>query len=346
MNKMKFIRGKFKEQERRLTNYIKETNKEMYDDLFYTKNCAIAGGAITSVFTNSMINDYDIYFPMNTEEISNTIKQNKIKKLCKRCRFYDGSNPLDIINIISNVKPWTVDGMFKNCVGDGSGPSDVYKCTYWQYKEDNSLGCIMMDKINEIRNQKVDSNDYTAFTTELTKNYGHNITDIFTDSDFASTYTTDGGLRIQAIKLYGEKNIEEILSEFDFTVCMGAYLPYSGEFVLAEDFLLHNASKKLEFNYNTDYPIASLIRSLKYTKDKGYTISGLNVLKIAMAIQRLNLETVDDFRKHVAGIDATILYSFMNELKGNKTEYDTDNMINMISAYLDKNEWAENFVNN
>lgn len=116
----------------------------------------------------------------------------------------------------------------------------------------------------------------------------------------------------------------DIFKAFDFTVCMGAvdldarsemktqwspagnsYIapvydhPDSG-FVFHPDFLKHNSQRFLKFNAGTRYPLASSTRVLKY-QQRGYTIGKGDMMKIALAVRGVKIDTWEDLKDQIGG---------------------------------------------
>lgn len=113
---------------------------------------------------------------------------------------------------------------------------------------------------------------------------------------------------------------EAIFAAFDFTVCMGALdldagpkskwegiqfvttgeeHPESG-FVLHHDFLKHNSQRFLKFNAGTRFPLASATRVLKY-QQRGYTIGKGDMMKIALAVRGVKIESWEDLKDQIGG---------------------------------------------
>lgn len=112
----------------------------------------------------------------------------------------------------------------------------------------------------------------------------------------------------------------DIFAAFDFTVCMGALdldarvkshwdgvkLVKTGEehpesgFVLHPDFLKHNSQRFLKFNPGTRYPLASATRVLKY-QQRGYTIGKGDMMKIALAVRGVRIESWEDLKDQIGG---------------------------------------------
>jgi len=115
---------------------------------------------------------------------------------------------------------------------------------------------------------------------------------------------------------------EDIFAAFDFTVVMGAldldeipqskYCPIRGDFitdpndhptsgfVLHDDFLKHNSQRFLRFNAGTRYPLASACRVLKY-QQRGYTIGKGDMMKIALAVRGVRIESWEDLKDQIGG---------------------------------------------
>jgi len=200
----------------------------------------IAGGAITSIFTNNKINDYDIYF----REYKNML----------------------------NIKLFLEENKFKLL-----------------FKSDNALS-YKRDNVN-----------------------------------------------IQLIKkIYGKP--EDIINQFDYTICMGAYDFSSRKFIFNEHFLQHNAQRQLIFNINAKYPICSLYRMLKYIK-RGYIISGGEIIKLSLCVNNLKMETFADLKEQLEGIDTMFLKDLTDRLLSyeyaNK-KYDFLESITIIDKYLNE----------
>ena len=115
---------------------------------------------------------------------------------------------------------------------------------------------------------------------------------------------------------------DDIFKAFDYTVCMGALdldagpkekwnahairfdqvgdeHPESG-FFFHPDFLKHNSQRFLKFNPGTRYPLASATRVLKY-QQRGYTIGKGDMMKIALAVRGVRLESWEDLKDQIGG---------------------------------------------
>lgn len=126
-------------------------------------------------------------------------------------------------------------------------------------------------------------------------------------------------------------SIQDIFNSFDFTCCMGAYDFKSGEFVVHDDFLKHCAQRRLVFNSNTDYPIMSMLRVDKY-KEKGYTISKTELVKVILACSSLNLSSWSDLKNAIGGMYGVNVDDMFDE----DEEFTIQNAINQLSELRGK----------
>lgn len=212
------------------------------DFLAIIKNsdCYIAGGAITSIFSGSVINDYDIYF--NTE--------NAYKEF--------------LLKIPSEYKlEWSTDNAKSYKIG----------------KETFQL--------------------------------------------------------ISKASFMGEP--KDILSLFDFTICMGAFSFKETKFYLCDKFLKDLSCKELIVNIKGFYPLATLFRIRKFLH-RGYKISGCNIIKLGLLINKLNISNYKELREQLLGIDTAFLKGLTDELMFNMGEkkYDFDEFLKMLDIHITK----------
>jgi hypothetical protein len=64
--------------------------------------------------------------------------------------------------------------------------------------------------------------------------------------------------------------------------------------------LKHNSQRFLRFNPGTRYPLASATRVLKY-QQRGYTIGKGDMMKIAIAVRGVKIDTWDDLKDQIGG---------------------------------------------
>lgn len=96
------------------------------------------------------------------------------------------------------------------------------------------------------------------------------------------------------------EDAEAVFDAFDYTIVMAAYDIDKAEFVFHEDFFKHAAQRFLRFHSGTRYPYGSLMRVLKY-QDRGYKIGRSDMLRIGLALQKVELNSWEDLAKAIGG---------------------------------------------
>lgn len=156
-------------------------------------------------------------------------------------------------------------------------------------------------------------------------------------TETADTYVKDH-LKIQIIHISELMlpNPLDIITHFDYTICMGAFDLDSMEFILHNKFLEHVAGRELCYNIYGKYPLSSLFRLRKYLK-KGYTISGTEIIKLGLSINALQMKTYHDLKAQLQGIDTLFLKELTDTLlkpEYAEKEYDFDTFMNLIDSYF------------
>lgn len=109
------------------------------------------------------------------------------------------------------------------------------------------------------------------------------------------------GLKFQLISPeLNSGSAKEIISNFDFFVCMAAFDFKSKKFTFHPQFFLDLAAKTLNYNTGYKFPYTVFTRVTKYL-NKGYTINHFNILKINLTIANLKIENTDDLLKQLGG---------------------------------------------
>lgn len=164
------------------------------------------------------------------------------------------------------------------------------------------------------------------------------------------TYSIFGNT-IQLVKKYTDLTIIGKLNKFDFTVCQGAFDCSTKEFTYSRDFIIHNAKRRLVYTKNTDYPLSTVIRVLKYL-NKGYNISNIEYLKILLDVQNLKFDTFRDFKEHILGIDVVFVmplfelfekkYNLNNNfISIDDMPYNKDMAIKLIEFFIEYSKEAD-----
>ena len=140
---------------------------------------------------------------------------------------------------------------------------------------------------------------------------------------------------------------ESIFNHFDFTVCMGAVDGDTKELITHKDFWPDIASKTLNFNEKTLFPLNSILRVSKYLT-KGYFISKPQMIKMAATVCNKGFpKTWEDLEGEIGGTYGK-LFSLDEDIK--KLECNFDNVIKVIDSinidslsYQDQADYYANF---
>lgn len=136
------------------------------------------------------------------------------------------------------------------------------------------------------------------------------------------------GVKVQLIVFRWQETAQSIFDYFDFTVNMCAINLASKELTMHPDFLKHVAQRYLSFNTGTAFPLMSALRVDKY-RQKGYTISKSQMLRIMMAINNKNIDTWDKLCDELGGmygLDAKKLFDTNKEFNMEDAMYQLENV--------------------
>jgi hypothetical protein len=117
-----------------------------------------------------------------------------------------------------------------------------------------------------------------------------------------------------------------ILDTFDFTIVKALFDFENYEFVMDDRFLIDIAQRKLQYTGSSQYPICALYRTKKY-QERGYTLSGANIVAISMAIHGLKIKTYGDLKDQLMGIDTSMFEEITKDFDDSKT-FDAVSFIN------------------
>ena len=154
--------------------------------------------------------------------------------------------------------------------------------------------------VNDLDIYLQNENDFFEFISELYSSsdftlIGANMTNrsiLFRDKE------TKQDVQLIVYKFFPE--VSDIFDDYDFTVNMGALSLLDEQFHFHADFFKHNSQRYLQFHTGTTYPLISALRVQKY-KDKGYTISKAQMLRLLLTISKLEINSWDDIKDHCGG---------------------------------------------
>lgn len=121
--------------------------------------------------------------------------------------------------------------------------------------------------------------------------------------------------------------IEEVFNDFDFTINMVGYDFELDEVVVHPEAMLHLAQRILVSNSGTKYPLISVLRVNKY-QDRGYTISKKEMVKLLLAVSKLEFNSYEDVGKHIGGLYGTLNVA---EVFDTTKEFSIDEVIEQLS---------------
>lgn len=131
-----------------------------------------------------------------------------------------------------------------------------------------------------------------------------------------------------------------IIDSFDFTISMANYCPMLNVFQFNDNFFTHLAQRRLVFNPKTKYPFPSLFRAKKFMK-RGYTLTNVELMKIALACHDLPMPTIQDLKKQLMGVDIMLLRPLWEQLdKCAEDKYDFGQFLDYVDGYIEK-LWGE-----
>lgn len=288
-----------------LCKHISKNNKDLADN--FKKHCFISGGAITSLLQGDQPNDFDIY--------------------------------IDNLDVLAEIGKYYTNQWNEN--HKNSKVFDIIK-----HEEDNkrleiivrSSGIVEEDK--EIEDEYNDEYDGTLPPKEI-------IDEIDTVEELKNEKYRVKCITSNAISLSDNVQIvcrfcgtpEEIFENYDFIHTMQAYVRINDELLLNVDSLVSIMCKRLEYKGSL-FPICSLFRLRKFLS-RGWTISSIEILKMAHQISKLNLDDVNVLKEQCIGCDYFYMVSFCNALSewrenNPNIEFSNEYMFELIEKVFDK----------
>lgn len=240
--------------------YIEEKLGPKLCKLFHNLDAFLAGGAITSIFANQPINDFDIFFRDKDSYV-------KAVRYFKILVAYDANKTEEI------------------CTTE--------RATTFQRVAHRS-------QIAKIKQEK-----------------------------YGPSYEIDRISEKIIVQLVDPSCIggspEAIFMKFDFTICMGAYIFKTREFIFDRGFFKALGRRELIFNAEAANAVSSLFRAVKY-KSRGFTMSMGEEMKLAMILGSKKFVTFRDFVNACGSIptDPTLNHIYNHIRYPDETKTDED----------------------
>lgn len=289
-------------------------NDDIYD-LLQRLDAMVAGGTLTSLFSNREVNDLDIYFRTwdDMEIFITYLHDNDLRS---------GDHDLSV-----HTNGW-----------------NKYKRTYRRFKEMDGVeladhpvkislsttlerqgfepvgGKLTVEKLHELSQDPVFMGELRTRLASMKTLQPYNEDEEMESSyvkvlgmtDKSVMYSNRSGPVMQLIGFDVFSEPVDIFKKFDFTINMGAFCFQTEDWHFDVNFMKHIAQKVLVVNPDTDYPIISLLRASKY-QARGYTISRRETMKLGLSTSKLSIESWDDAKKHLSGMYGTNVETLFNE---------------------------------
>lgn len=320
-----------KEEYQREYNILKAILPLGVYEILQALNVKVAGGTLTSLFSNREVNDIDLYFP-SWENMETFIAYMYDYQLRKGAR---------------DLQPGTSDWTdIKRGYYYLNGLSSGDRFSIGNKKPEKNV--ISIEQLLKMA-EDFDPDDWQSKAEDIS-NKERKVTPIknigMTDKSIMFS-GADSNPVMQCICFDTFQTTKDIFDKFDYTINMGAF--NFGEEVWEFDkrFMKHIAQKVLVLNPNTDYPIISMLRSDKY-RARGYTISRRETMKLGVACSGLKIETWEDAKDHLSGMYGTNVEQLFNETKPfsfdllfDKLDSAGDRMIASIATESEKKEHGQ-----
>lgn len=281
---------------KKIGEWIATVEDESLRDLL-KKNVIVTGGAIASMLMNEPVNDYDVYFA--TRECAFRVASYYV------ARFQPGKrNGIDCgITVVESGDRIEVKIQSSGIASEG-GTDKPYE--YFEAREDGAaaeyVGAVMedegaiIDKTSEIKNrvhqEQAEERDYRPV--------------------FMSTNAITLSGKIQVVlRFFGEA--DKIHENYDYVHCTNYWTTKDDELVLRPAALESLITKELRY-VGSKYPICSLIRIRKFVR-RGWTINAGQILKMAMQVNKLDLNDINVLRDQLTGVDAAYFCELITKLK-------------------------------
>lgn len=281
-------------------------------------NAIISGGAITSLIMGTKVNDYDVYF--KTTDAAYQVAQYYIEKFKNNPTKLYVNKDITVRYKYDNETHQKIDQIEIIIPSTGvSSFEHIREVDIDPIEHDNDINDICVNKaLDDIENNE---------TTDITDNDKKELYRPVYITSNAITLTND----IQVIfRFTGE--IREIHKNYDFTHCKCAY-DYNEKDLFIHDEALECMINK-ELRYTTSkYPLCSLFRIRKFL-ERGWHINAGQILKIALDLNKLDLNNVEILHDQLIGVDHSYFRSIIFQLKSkyqNNEQIEQQYLIKLIN---------------
>lgn len=264
----------------------------------------VAGGTLTSLFSNREVNDIDLYFP-SWENLEVFLAYMTDRSLLK-----GESDLTEATNNWGNSK--RSFKYFREL--DEPGSFKDYVNTLAIKSEERPRTKLSIATLSKIWKDMSDE-DFKAFSQAIKESKAESKIDNIDNigmTDKSVMFTNKKLPVLQCIAFDVFPDAQKIFDKFDFTINMGCFSFAKECWEFDKNFLKHIAQKVLVLNPKTDYPIISMLRADKY-RARGYTISRRETMKLGIAASGLSIETWEDAKAHLSGMYGTNVEELFDE---------------------------------
>lgn len=260
-----------------------------------SENVIVTGGALVSLLTGEVVNDYDIYFRNQSACITvagyYVGKWNKLhpdKPVTLKVKEETGK-----VSCFISSKGIADENEEKK--------SDISYNFDTKPEEDDAVG---VDRDTEEQKEQASEDSKEKYRPRFITSNAITLSD-----------------KIQIVtRFYGE--VKDIHRNYDFAHCTCAWSSWDNELFLPQKALECIINKELYY-VGSLYPLCSIIRTRKYL-ERGYHINAGQYVKMAMQLNALDLTDVNVLEDQLTGVDTTYFQMMINELKKHQEETGSD----------------------
>lgn len=318
----------------------------------------VTGGCIASMIMTEEVNDYDIY--LTDKDIvkrvseyysekwneSNSDRQNGVGKSAKSWvldgadvkAWKEGKIELSSFAYGYNDIQYSPDMEWnaEDSRRDPSGPSGMLLNT----PEDRIKIMINSDGISEESDIIADNAEYDVneYLDKVSDGDIVDIDDVAVEKEqhdryrpvFLSSNAITLSNKIQiVIRFFGDA--EEIHENYDFVHCTNYWEGSTQKCVMTVEAMEAVINKVLVYR-GSKYPIASIIRTRKFLK-RGYHINAGQYLKMALQVNKLNLNDIYVLEEQLVGVDSLYFLNFIHQIR---KEIENGKQIDLTGDYVTK----------
>lgn len=301
-------------------------------------NLIITGGCFTSMINNESPNDIDCYFRNKSAvlkiaqyyaDIWNNERKNQKNKVNKKCKVMvlDGANPSqEIKDYFWNLKDGEKTGavIIDNCPPERVKmvfPSDGFTGDPEQVNGPKELGfksnSEIVGELDEIKAEEIIKKEKKPYFP------------VFISSN---AITLSDGVQL-IVRFYGEPS--DIHETYDFAHTK-AYYDYEKSILSIPAQVYECVINKTLIYTGSKYPVCSVFRLRKFVQ-KGWKINAGQMLKMCMQISKLDLMDINILEDQLIGVDSIYFMNLINQFKKQKEKNsDFDLTPDYIISIIDK----------